>query len=65
MGRTHVAFSPFIILTRMKWRNASLLLKTAGLGSEGPNSGTDFSEKTDMWYESVSCMERKCKRTGP
>ena len=51
---THVAFSPLIILTRMKRLKASPRLKTAGEGSEGPNSGTDFSENTDMWYESVS-----------
>ena len=54
MITTHVAFSPLIILTRMKRLKASPRLKTAGEGSEGPNSGTDFSENTDMWYESVS-----------
>ena len=52
---THAAFSPLIILTRMNLLKASPLLKTAVAGSEGPNSGTDFSENTDMWYESVSC----------
>ena len=55
---THVAFSPLIILTRMKRLKASPRLKTAGEGSEGPNSGTDFSENTDMWYESVSWKDK-------
>ena len=58
MITTHVAFSPLIILTRMKRLKASPRLKTAGEGSEGPNSGTDFSENTDMWYESVSWKDR-------